>query len=226
MPTVNSNPLGNCNATSNAGDAVSLTTQNGMGIGSLGSPTLILKKKYRWVCQITNCKGEVLPAYLCKMSGQPSLTIEETELNFLNQKIWIPGKASWETITVTFLDGVDPGSTSGTTANLALLNWLSGVYDFANPNQFCRYQQSTARQDYIGKMILYMFDGCGNVLSQWTINDAWPTSIKFDDLDYTSSDNLGIELTIRYSDVLYTSYCPNGTPSGCGCSDCGTLVTA
>jgi hypothetical protein len=193
---------------------------HGMGIGKLGSDTLILKRKYRWVCYINNCLGQEIPPYLVKIASRPDLTTEETELNFLNERIWIPGKSYWETITVTFIDAIDPSSGD---SNVYLLNWLASIYDFTDP--LCRWQ-SSRRKDYVGQLGLYLLDGCGNPLELWTIGDAWPTSIKFGELDYTSSDTVDIELTLRYSAVSYQILCPPGqTITPCGCTGCPTTIS-
>ena len=39
-----------------------------------------------------------------KVAARPSITIEETEINYLNDKTWIPKKGTWEAITVTHFD--------------------------------------------------------------------------------------------------------------------------
>lgn len=56
-----------------------------------------VKKHYTWKMQV-----EGGPELTVKLGQRPSLTIQETELNFLNAKTWIPGKASWEAIHVKF----------------------------------------------------------------------------------------------------------------------------
>lgn len=193
----------------------------GMGIGKLGSDSLIIKRKYRWLCEIVPCggTGKTIPPYLVKLASRPDLTIEETELNFLNEKMWIPGKANFETITITFIDAVETGN-GAADVNGLLLGWIASVYDFTDP---CTRHQNTKRKDYVGEMTLTVFDGCGNPLEKWVITDAWPTSVKFGELDYTSSDTLDVEMTIRFSQLKYTALC-GAAPVRCPCTGCGTGV--
>ena len=53
------------------------------------------KKRFDWELSID--KNE---AFKVKVNNRPNLKVEETEINFLNGKMWIPGKASWESISV------------------------------------------------------------------------------------------------------------------------------
>jgi hypothetical protein len=139
------------------------------------------------------------------LAARPSLTIEDTEINHLNAKKWIPGKASWETITVTYYD-------VASNDNAQLWNWLVSVYNFMDPTNL---QQGTQGQDYAAVGVLTMYDGAGTALETWTLEDMWPSAINFGDVDYSSSDEADIELTLRYSKVTYKSNCPGLTIQGC-----------
>lgn len=186
-------------------------TKQPMGIGRLGDANLTIKRKFRWTFEITGfCsdgQGNVrnlIPQHFVKVASRPNLSIEETELNHLNAKTWIPGKASWETITVTYIDVAHMDQ-------MQLWQWLATVYDFTSP---ITLQQGEKRNwDATGQ--LYMYDGYGNAVESWQLLHMFPTAINFGDLDYSSSEEATIELTLRYSDVTYTSLCPNYTPEGC-----------
>jgi hypothetical protein len=144
-----------------------------------------------------------------KVAARPNLEIEETEINFLNAKTWIPGKASWQTMSVTYLDVA--------TADAApLYTWLASVYNFTNP---ITLSQGSRRSDYTATAILRMFDGCGQLIDTWIMKDVWPTGIDFGDVDYASSDICEIALTLRYSNVQYASSCPVFAINPC-CTPC------
>jgi hypothetical protein len=189
-----------------------------MGLGLLGNANLIIKRKFRWTFEVQrSCRGSQLnvPANFVKVAARPNLQIEETELNYLNAKTWIPGKASWQTISVTYYD-------VAAQENLNLWNWLASVYNFApDANGASNPTQGSQRQDYAGVGLLTMYDGCGTQLERWTLTDLWPTEMNFGELDYASSDEATIELTLRYSNAQYQSFCPAFVPTGC-CSPCGT----
>jgi len=99
-----------------------------MGIGVIGQPDVVFKRKFRWTFEIQgfcNNQKNVVPEYFIKSASRPNLEIEETEINHLNAKMWIPGKASWQTITVTYMDVAH-------TEMQSLWNWLATVYDFTD----------------------------------------------------------------------------------------------
>lgn len=186
-----------------------------MGIGVIGRPDIVFKRKYRFTFEIFGfCDNEknVIPESFVKVASRPNLSIEETEINHLNAKTWIPGKASWETITVNYYDVANEQMRS-------LYNWLATMYDFTDPINLTQAEKG----DWDATGVLSMYDGCGVLLESWQLQHMFPTSVNFQDTDYSSSDICEIELTLRYSDVKYKSYCPDFDPEAC-CNGCGTTV--
>ena len=187
-----------------------------MGIGELGGPNVSLKRKFRWLFKVEalNNNSIIVPEHFVKMAARPNISIEETEINFLNAKTWIPGKGSWETITVTYYDV----AVAGGGGNTGLWTWLANVYDFTNS---VTLKQNSIRQNYACKGVCQLYDGCGTPLEQWVLKDCWPQAVNFGELDYSSSEECTIEVTLRYSSVEYSSLsgCV-GTPApNCvGCS--------
>lgn len=181
-----------------------------MGIGQLGFSNLVFKRKFRFTFELSKiCGNKSVPPHFVKVAARPNLEVEETEINFLNAKTWIPGKASWQTMSVTYLDVA--------TADAApLFSWLASVYNFTNP---VTLEQGSRRSDYSAAATLKMFDGCGQLLETWEMEDVWPTGIDFGDLDYSSSDIAEIALTLRYSQVKYKPACPQFAITPC-CTPC------
>ena len=62
-----------------------------------GDPRLPKKKHYTWTAQAA---GD-LRSVDVKVTNRPTLDIEETEINFLSAKMWVPGKQKWEEMTLT-----------------------------------------------------------------------------------------------------------------------------
>ena len=180
-----------------------------MGLGELADVELRFKRKFRWTFRIEEACNGTVPDFYVKLASRPNLSIDETEINFLNGKTWIPGKASWETITVTYYDvATDKAKT--------LWDWLASVYNFTKP---VKLQMGSNRNAYAGKAVLSMWDGCGGELERWTLRDVWPQAINFGDLDYAASEECNIELTLRYSDVKYEPICPAFSIDPC-CEEC------
>jgi hypothetical protein len=183
-----------------------------MGIGVIGQPDMRFKQNYRFTFEIfgfCNNAANIVPEHFVKAASRPSLEIEEIEINHLNAKTWIPGKGTWQTINVTYYD----------VANIqqrALWNWMATIYDFTDPVNL----KQGERVNWSATGALNMYDGCGTLLEGWELQHMFPTSIEFGELDYESSEISEIQLTLRYSNVKYRSYCPDYTPIGCctGCS--------
>lgn len=183
-----------------------------MGIGKLGDPDKIFKRKFRYTLKIETPCGEI-PEWFVKTAARPQLDIEETELNFLNGVTWIPGKGKWQPITVTYIDVAD-------SLQQNLYDWLVAVYDFTNPVRL----KQTEKPGWNATGTLRMFDGCGALLERWVLKSMWPQSINFGDLDYSNSEEATIELTLRYSEVQWKPKCKLQDPD-CECRGCNTSAT-
>jgi hypothetical protein len=189
-----------------------------MGIGPLGGSDIVHKRKFRWTFEVYQVnanggKGSLyVPQHFVKVASRPNISIEETEINFLHGKSYLPGKGTWETITVTYYD---VSRANGGQANEGLWNWLASVYDYTNPATL--YHSST-REGYGGVGDLTMYDGCGAALETWTLGDLWPQAVNFGELDYSSSEECTIEVTLRYGNVGYSNFCGNDPVPQCtGC---------
>jgi len=177
-----------------------------MGIGLLGQPNIIIKRKFRWKIEITTPRG-VIPAWYVKTAARPQLEMEELELNYLNAVTWMAGKGKWQPMSISYIDVTD---------NLMepLWSWIATVYDLMTPAVL--WQSEPA--GYMATADLRMYDGCGNVLERWELQNVWPHSINFGELDYAASEEMNIELNLRYSGVIYKGICgPQPTKNCIGC---------
>ena len=161
-----------------------------MNIGQIGSLATVLKRKFRWTFQVDNA----LDAWYVRMAGRPNLTIEELELNFRNERVYISGKPTWETITITVVD---------VQQNDALHTWFTNVYDYNTGLTGAATMGDPASQ-YKKTGILRMFDGGGSVIETWTLSGLWPQTINWGDLDYSSNETQDIEVTMRYDGAKRT----------------------
>lgn len=103
-----------------------------------------IKKKFRWGLKVYGDNDvEIGEERLCKVSARPNLVIEETEINFLSTKSWIPGKGTWESITAQA---------------------LAGTHEEIN--------ELEAKLPYIRKVELRLYDGCGYVIETWVLTEV------------------------------------------------------
>jgi hypothetical protein len=205
-----------------SGGTIPASFRRNMGLGALGANTTAIKRKFRWTLGISpKCTG---PSYagngligpnFCKVAARPNYDIEETELNFLNAKTWISGKLTWQAITATFID-----ANAQEIQNLYI--WIGQNARLDNDVAF---HQGTSFQDYAATAELILYTGCGQPMEVWQLDNVWPQAVNFGELDYSSSEEVQIELTLRYDKVKYISFCPQITFNSC-CSPCTTAVVS
>jgi len=128
--------------------------------------------------------GEGLHVAL-ETANLPTLTIEEIELNFLNSKRFVAGKATYETIPLTIKDMVDVGIAN------AFKVWSEMVY---NPET----DQIGLAKDYKKNCEITLFAPDGSAERSWLLVGCWIQSANWGTLDMSSSEPVKIELTLRY----------------------------
>jgi hypothetical protein len=190
-----------------------------MGLGILGGENVIFKRKFRWTFTVISPNEFKTSPNFVKIAARPKLTVEEKDIHYLNGWMSIPGKGKWETMAVSYYDTNSSGTNN-------LFSWLASVYDFtgaasnnSNGNTQKNLRQASKPIDYAATCLLEMFDGCGNSMEKWTLERTWPQSIDFGELDYSSSEEVVIALTLRYAFVTLVRTCPN-TPITPKCGDC------
>jgi len=138
------------------------------------------KLKHRYIMEIDG-----IPAYLIKATNRPTIEMEEVELNHMNVKRYIKGKASWSTITVTLYDPIVPSAAQ------SVMEWVR-----------LHHESVTGRDgysDFYKKDITFNVLGpVGDKVEEWTLKGAFITSAAFGDMAFDSNDPMEIELTLRY----------------------------
>ena len=138
------------------------------------------KTKNRYVMTIAG-----IPAYVIKTTNRPQITFDEVELNHLNVKRFVKGKATWEPVEMTLYDPVVPSAAQ------AVMEWVR-----------LGHESVTGRDgysDFYKKDVLIKVLGpVGDVVEQWTLKGAFITSANFNDLDFSSSDPAEISVSLRY----------------------------
>jgi hypothetical protein len=201
-----------------------------MGIGFLGNPGTVFKRKFRWTFELQGTVAGNIPPMFVKKSKRPKVGTDDKKIDFLNGTTWIPSKYTPEELSVTYYDVGYSASAGGVNADgnqvvrgvAALYSYIATLYDIQDPK---RMNQSSAPAGYCAKYgILNMLDGCGSVIETFTYNQPWPKSIDFGDLDYGSSDECNIELTMRYQSFKYTAGVCAVQPKNVKCVGCAPSI--
>ena len=120
----------------------------------------------------------------------PSISNEEIELAYGNEKVWIAGQTTNETATLELRDTIDAG-TAG-----AIMAWRDSVYDpeTGNIGRASEYKKTAS---------VFLLSPDGSDYREWQLIGCWPQAIKAGDLDMTDNNVVLLEATIRYDRAMY-----------------------
>ena len=133
---------------------------------------------------IMNIEG--IPAFLVKTTGRPNITLNEVELNHINVKRYVKGRAEWQQLTVTLYDPIVPSGAQ------AVMEWVR-----------LHHESVTGRDgysDFYKKDITFNVLGpVGDKVEEWVLKCDMIQEANFNDLDYANgTDVVDITLTLRY----------------------------
>tara|TARA_R100001510_G_C7655786_1_gene215156 strand:- start:1140 stop:1805 length:666 start_codon:yes stop_codon:yes gene_type:complete len=176
------------------------------------------KRKFRWFLYFAG-----LPQFVVTKVKKPSFKIGTKAHDFLNYKFNYPGKVTWDPITFSLVDPIQPDATH---TFMEILK--TAGYDM--PNQFVTKASGTAdgggsinsitkkglADSFGGQIQLVQLgtaaasavgaQGAGTVanpnalveVEKWLIWNPQITSVGFGDLDYASEDLINIDVGITY----------------------------
>ena len=149
-------------------------------IGDMLSKLVEPKRQFRWTIAIDG-----IDAFTLKTANRPQVAFEDTVVDYMNTKFYYPGKATWEPLNLVLIDPLVPSAAQKT------IEWMRLVYE-----------SDTGRMGYKAFLAkdfnIRMLDPVGAVAEDWTIFRAWPQSINWGELDYSVSDPVNINLTLRF----------------------------
>lgn len=160
------------------------------GSGSGPSATIETRRKNRWMFQSINGFGTA-DLLVLMAASRPKIKFDEPEMHHNQEVARFAGKTDWEPITLKWYDAEQPDVSAD------IYNWINTVSQIstANVNPPSVYKQNAS---------LAMLDGTGQVTEQWNLCNAWPSSVDWGELDYTSSDIATIECTMRFDRAMRT----------------------
>ena len=174
------------------------------------SPDLEPKRQFRFMVSM-EIDGEEL-SYAVRSADRPSYTIGETEHRFFNHTFYYPGRMTWNTITLTFVDSVDPGAGKKLYEYLAAVGINSPVTPAAAINTTITKKSAVSKLgDVRIRELGSGIDGDAArtaVLGEWSLLNAFITEVNFGSHSYDSDDMVEISVTLRYDWANYTVGAP------------------
>ena len=115
---------------------------------------------------------------------RPKMTIESTDIPFVNEQNYVAGHYKWDTMTIDFLDPIGPSTSQ------QLMEWVR-----------LHAESLTGRMGYAAgykkNIILKALDPTGVEVEKWFLEQCMITEINFGENDYSSDDLQKISLTIQ-----------------------------
>ena len=163
-------------------------------------PTTIHKdpnRKFRFTVSFTGIQaaqgGAVM--WYAKTVTKPSFQIASSEHKYLNHTFYYPGSVTWQDITLTLVDPVEPDM-AATLSDLVQQSGYSPPTDATNESMGTISKAKAAGA--LGSVVIAQLDSNGNPLETWTLWNAFLTEVKYGDLEYGADDLSEMSLTIKY----------------------------
>ena len=148
------------------------------------------KRRYRFTLNM----GDI-PVWTVKTANKPKANVSTVEHSYINHTFKYPGRVTWDNISLTLVDPLDPDM-----AYTMLRKLQKSGYQYptdANVRGTISKKQST----YSGVEFVKInqINGEGKVIETWELKNPWIVSIDFGGaLDYTSDDMNEIAVELAY----------------------------
>jgi|TARA_R110002096_G_scaffold373884_1_gene567435 hypothetical protein len=150
------------------------------------------KRQYRFVANFTGL-GNSGCSWFVKNVDKPNVSISEASHEYLNHTFYYPGRISWNSVSVTFVDPVDPDATA--TMMQAINN--AGYKIPTSPDSLGTLSKSKSI-DSLGTVTIKQVDSEGIAVEEWKLNNAWIKSVNLSGLDYGGDSLSEVTVEIRY----------------------------
>jgi hypothetical protein len=154
------------------------------------------KRKYQWLFKLDGVISQGVNAIPPFRGARPSFSFKEMEVQHLNETIYFPSKAEYKPITLTLYDlkrNKHP-----------VFEWIKKVY---NPCNTGTWKPSTGGDSLKKSATLEIYSGCGDVLEKWKLDNCFPQTAEFGELDMSSSEVIMVDVTLRYDRAYLIDEC-------------------
>lgn len=165
----------------------------GIGISYINHDSKVWLRKYRWLLRTSATAGAfsgVNPTFaydprsfsLCHMAGRPKVAFEKQEARHVQETVTYHGRPTWEPIELQLFNVAGDSN---------VYKWLQAHYDPSS-------EQWGYRDEALVNMSIHMFNGVGEEMETWELDDCWASMIDWGDLDYQSTELASCSVTVEY----------------------------
>ena len=149
------------------------------------------KRGYRFFLYIGG-----IPVWVVKTVTKPSVEINTITHTYLNHEFRFPGRVAWNgEITATLADPLAPDL-----AKTLLDTVRASGYQYPDqPNSFVTTSKAKALAALGGGVTIAQIDSEGKAVEEWSLKNAWISSVSFGDtLSYESDEATELSVTIKF----------------------------
>lgn len=169
------------------------------------SPNRDPKRAYRFLVNLPNFDGGA--TWYAKSATKPKITVTNQEHKYINHTFNYPGRVTWDTVTVTLVDPVNPNAARQVAEIIA----ASGYSIPASEESAITTVNKKAATDAMSIVtITQIGETDKDILEEWRLQQCWVEAVNFSELSYESEDLSTVELTLRYDWAELTTYDTNG----------------
>ena len=153
------------------------------------------KRNFRFIVTIGGLDTDPgLTVWWAKSAAKPSFAIAAAEHKYLNHTFYYPGSVTWNDVTITMVDPVNPD----VSATFADIISKGGYSPPATSNAKSTMSKATAASA-LGTVTVEALDAQGATIETWSLMNAWITDIKFGDtLEYGNDELTTVDITLKY----------------------------
>ncbi|MAF26056.1 hypothetical protein CL634_10865 [bacterium] len=170
------------------------------------SPQAEPKRAYRWLLHFGD--GLSVPQWIVTKVSQPGFEISEHEHKYLNHSFFYPGRVTWNEVSLTLVDPLNPDATS----IMREMLFESGYLLPTDPNVQDTISKARATSR-VNKFSLKLLGpkgdpegSTGNIVGEWNLHNPWIKKVDFGELSYDSDELVNLTLSVRYDWAVYRSY--------------------
>tara|TARA_R110000744_G_scaffold203231_2_gene322079 strand:+ start:433 stop:1020 length:588 start_codon:yes stop_codon:yes gene_type:complete len=169
------------------------------------------KRKFRFTIEFQGVNSPIGGAtiWYAKTVTKPSFQIASSEHKFLNHTFYYPGSVTWQDVSVTLVDPVDPDATA-TFSDIVVQSGYSPPTDSNSLGTMSKAKAAGA----LGTIIITQIDADGNPLETWTLWNSFLTEVKYGDLAYGDDELVEMSLTVKYDWARVETARPSSATNG------------
>jgi hypothetical protein len=175
------------------------------------------KRSFRFLVSLQPGGGDDLQ-FAVKSTDKPSFSIGEISHSFFNHTFYYPGKVTWNTVSITLVDAVKPGSTE------LLYKYLASI-GYATPVNFnSAIGETITKKSAVSSLGAVRITELGTnpnnlgasglspeqarvsyKVGEWTLHNPFITEVNFGSHSYDDEEMVEVTLTLRYDWATWDS---------------------